>query len=205
MVKEVDEECNYLYSEKNNWYFVYTQLFKNILLWSAHPRMFGKEGFLGNHISIGELNGKLTIHETTHTSQVHPIGQYTIVLDKKSKWYKAHKNGSLVSSSAHAVGLWNDIAEEASKPTTGGMGLGVKKLIKKGKTPNQNIKPRLDKVKEYINNPEKYMVVVRVPYNSKDIIKEIRKYMVHEDCTAIFVTNEDSKTSFVMFNMEWPQ
>jgi hypothetical protein len=207
MVKNVDEECNYLYREKNGWFFIYTQLFNNILLWSAHPRMFGKEGFVGNHLSIGEVNGVVTIHQTTYSSKMHHIGQYNIIWDKTSIWYNTYKGGSLRSNSVEAVGLWNNIAAEANKTQSGSGGLKVvpiimktkKQIIKETKL-EKKIMDRIKKVKEYINKPDAYMVSVRIPYTreNSEVINIIKKI----DASATWVKNDDAKTSFILFNFE---
>jgi hypothetical protein len=51
-VKEIDKECSIFYTVKNGYYFVYPRFIRNVLLWSKHPKAFGTEGYLGNHISI---------------------------------------------------------------------------------------------------------------------------------------------------------
>jgi len=202
MIKSIDDECNYLFREKRGWYFIYTQLFKNILLWSAHPRMYGKEGFVGNHLSIGEQNGQITLHHTTYSSKKHKVGQYYIIWDKTHEWYNAQKDGSLDSTNIDALGLWNEIARSSIEGGGKSVGRGSHHLIKpSGKSANislLNISKRLYKLHEFLSQPEKYMVSMRIPY-MKYSNKDMR---IFKEYTTTLVLNHDAKTAFALINFE---
>ena len=205
LIKHIDEECNYIFREKRGWYFIYTNLFKNMLLWSAHPRMYGKEGFVGNHLSIGEKDGHLTIHHTTYLSKEHHIGQYVIIWDKTHEWYTSHPDGSLNSSNVAAIGLWNDIARSTSTSITGGGKPSsrphlIRPSKKAPKLSFQHVIQRLTKIQTYLKEPDKYMVSIRVPYMTykKQDLKVFNKYA---DSTTLII-NHDSKTAFALMNFE---
>lgn len=223
LVKNVDEECHYLYREKHGWYFVYTQLFKNIMLWSAHPRMFGKEGFAGHHITIGEQNGTVTLHHTMYSSKKHHIGQYNIIWDKTAKWYTTNKDGSLNSTLTEAVGVWNDIARQASASNGGGLSTTKTSrrhsLMRKGKTKAKKLvvssyidilQKRLKKsiVDEYVSKPERYMVCTRIPFldsNDKKKGRSLISYVKKQLSTsgsATVVINHDACVSFILWNFD---
>jgi len=213
-VKVYDEECSYIFREKRNWYFIYTQLFKNLMVWSAHPRAFGKEGFVGNHISIGESthDKKLTLHTTTYSSKLHKLGIHHIIWDKTHKWCSINKNGSINSVDDNVVGLWNNISrfsKDGDQPKDGG-GMTLKLMkpsIRKTK-PNQrtwSFSYRIKKIEKYILESEKYMVSLRIPYEkTKSVITQFQKYIRNlaksQNIDVTIIYNDDAKTSFALIN-----
>ena len=167
--------------------------------------MYGKEGFVGNHLSIGEKDGHLTIHHTTYSSKEHHIGQYVIIWDKTHEWYTSYPDGSLNSSNISAVGLWNDIARQASSSTGGGKPSNTQHLIRPSTktTPNlsfEQVIKRLEKVKYFLNIPEKYMIGIRTPYMNytKQHLKTFKRY---SESTTLII-NHDSRTAFALMNFE---
>lgn len=129
MLKEVDEDCYLKFTMKNNFYYVYTRLIENMLLWSKHPKAFGIKGHMGNHVSIGPLKNKpnnASIHETFYSWKKTPDNLYDILWNKQHIFYdidtinpKELITQQFISSHSIAQSLWDAIYCHNNSKQTG--------------------------------------------------------------------------------------
>jgi hypothetical protein len=214
-VKKLDEDCHIFYTIKNNYYYIYPQFIQNILLWSKHPQAFGKEGRLGNHISIGSKNGiDIDIHETIYTHIFSNKG-HTLIADKiHCDYVIGSDNKTLISNNCHlnqlAQILWDDICCSVYShiQIIGGVNnknynnktynIIVKNKIKKPKININNLLILINNLINKVNlNDNEKVFIIKLPYirssQLKLIIKNISKLDLDRDISII--TNSYCKCS----------
>lgn len=93
--KEIEHDCHIFFSKKDDFYYFYNALLHRLILWSRHPRAFGKEGLIGTHVTIGPDKNKpggFNIHETRYGYSKAHVGDFRIISpDAKYVYYKLDK------------------------------------------------------------------------------------------------------------------
>ena len=135
---------SHILHKKNGYYYVYPKFIQNILLWlalalsqsgSAHPRAFGNEGYMGNHISIGSKNGQeIDIHETVYSTK-QSNEKHILISNRVHCNYTVGPNNILQSNNCNLHHLAQIIWDDISCPTCfiGGSNKSIN-LVKKGKS-----------------------------------------------------------------------
>jgi len=132
--KEVDDDCHLFYTHVGSYYYIYCDLLQQLIVWAKYPLTFGKNGFLGTHLTIGHSKTKddldnLDIHETIYYPFVDQLKNVLINKQKSVFRFKQTEPGHLQCTtrgrpSQHitAKAIWNDICCDAVTQQTSSTG-----------------------------------------------------------------------------------
>jgi hypothetical protein len=206
-VKNIDEECNIFFTIRNDYYYIYPKFMENIILWSKHPKAFGSSGYLGNHISIGEKNGDIDIHETTYNSKISN-NNHILIASKNHINYKI-QNDKLVAvplsqsdMQLKAQILWDDIRCYNKTNIGGGKKLNLvkpgtkSKVLLSFKEKFNIILNRCKNIKKLDNKDH----IIRIPYIIKsELILLSNKILKNTDLNiSIIISDSHAKTSIAI-------
>lgn len=105
-------DCVRYFTNSELVYCVYIRLLRNAIAWSAHPRLAGIEGVIGNHVTIEYKNGMFDVQERIYT--VKTFGIYKILARKTNREYHIHQRNftSLLEEKQHYASIiWNEILD----------------------------------------------------------------------------------------------
>ena len=175
---KIMHDCVRYFTVEGNYFYVYINLTRNTMVWSAHPLASGVKGVIGHHITIGmRADGQLDIHETMYEAE--EILRYHIIARKVPRRYFVHnKTFRLVSKQNppphYAPKVWDEILHYMTigGEMEGGMGKADPKRLITHKNPREHkgiaeifeiITQRLEKVKDTLRNDDK-AAFIRIPY-----------------------------------------
>lgn len=122
------QDCAHFFSSRGSYFYVYARLFYQMMAWSRHPRSFGEQGYLGNHITIGPGQARqgttsLDIHETIYTTVNSAVGNYALIFNKIQRNYSIDRSTHQLMQTQQqqhsdqlAPILWNEILASIDCP-----------------------------------------------------------------------------------------
>lgn len=214
--KEFDT-CVEYFNQLGRYYYVYISLLRNILVWSAHPKLSGLQGVIGHHISIGNIeNGYFDIHETMYTIQ--KMHQYHIIAGKKKRLYTVdpatyHLRSMDAPPPHYAPKVWNQILRYTilqgdMEAQRGGMGHSDPRIIITNKNPRHHmdidsltniITDRIAKVTADLVD-EHNTAFIRIPYVPPSVQTRLTKRL---DALVGSTSTIQSITLVSDFNVEY--
>ncbi len=212
-VKAIDD-CNILFTNKGNYYYCYDGLLTNIIVWARDPLAFGRQGFIGHHITIGWKNNNWDIHETIYSAFENTRGNLVISNNKKCVRYKVSNNQVENTSrnksqyEEYVSNLWNEIrCETSNNIKKDGGGHTVHDIIKPEKS---KITPKLSskQLASIILHEFSYIdkngqaAAIRVPYISKHKEKRVLALLApHVKKEFILWSNHNNPSSFITIGL----
>lgn len=232
-VKQIYDDCNILFTKKNGYYYVYSSLLHQMIIWAADPRSFARQGYLGHHTTIGIKNGIIDMHDTFYGTFKNPRGHMILAKQKTRINYKIDnkhqllKQGGTRSMFENAnQTLWNDICcHQQDIESQVGSGKVVAKpknkttmklintaYLKQEESPVLRIKQIVAIINKRIAEAEKLLVkfkhgAIAVPYISKRIEKRVLKQLVFDNSKQYILFSHhqnDAKSSMICIDM-WMQ
>lgn len=216
-VKQIGDECHVFFVRKGNWFFVYTGLLQRLVLWSKHPRSFGKEGMIGHHVSIGlRDDGEIDVHSTSYDSYAASVGTFKLIAPlAKHTWYRVDDSGDLVRKDGgdmeveeHVAYLWKlircTVDDNDAALYSGG---GIMKMIDYSKRSEHKRSHDRDmkRILHLMNTGTNGCIRTRY-MDKKEMLAEAKKLRKMSSVTnstqqtLAIVSDHDAMTSFVLCN-----
>jgi hypothetical protein len=221
--KEINEDCHIFFAVKGDYVYFYNDLIHRIVLWSKHPRMFGKEGLNGTHVSIGPLDGDdnaFDIHITNYTDYKARVGDFRIISPNSTReYFKAFgpdynliptkHNQAIPSHPEFLAYLWNLLRCQKTNNKSGG---GNKKLLRstrkkiKNNSQIQDIEAIAEKrIKPLLENS--YAGFVRLPYCPKNKLTKLSNHLrklLTDNVDLMIMSCHEEKSSFIWVQLSKP-
>lgn len=230
-VKQIPgEDCNILFTSKRGYYYVYSFLLQQIIIWAKDPRAFARQGYLGHHTTIGIKNGRLDIHDTFYNAFKN-VRNYLILARTKTQidYMVDYSKNELIKLSrgksffeeANQT-LWNDILCHQKDIEVSGKSrdrthekTNVKLMnplyLPKSNTSKLEIKEiaqvinsRIVEARQHLASGKYKLGAISVPYISKLVEKRVLKHVEidQEHQYILFSCHEpDTRCSVICVNM----
>jgi hypothetical protein len=226
--KKVDDDCHLFYTHvltpQASYYYIYCDLLQQLIVWSKDPRAFGKNGFLGTHLTIGGdlLLGNLDIHETIYYPFIDQSKNLLINKQKSVVRFKQTATGHLQCTtrgrpSQHitAKAIWNDICCYAMPDAVPNIVPGGARYKKK-KLPMMEAEPTdvapsehwtIASMQEFISTWATARIfstgVIRLPYIVRTRMNDVADLIlaVVGDRPCMLVSDSSGRCSLLMFGI----
>ena len=107
--KGMDAECTVLFGQHGDYYYIYADLFKFAVQWSAKMFMGPLTGYVGHHLTIGHTGARWNVHHTLYETDITPQGHVLNVQGTKRLSYTV-KNNRLIKTDKSTSGFMADSA-----------------------------------------------------------------------------------------------
>jgi len=213
-VKNIDD-CNILFTTKGNYYYCYDGLLTNLIVWAKDPLAFGRQGFIGHHITIGWKNNNWDVHETIYSAFENARGNLLISNNKKCIKYKVVNDEIEKTSTSqesqyeeYVRNLWNEI--KCDNRVNGGASTRKQIVPHDVIIPDKSQKTTLSSkqlaciILNEITHIKKHIkaAALRVPYISKHKEKKVLALITpHVKREFILWSNHNNPSSFITFGL----
>lgn len=203
-VKRFADGCHVFFTSKGDYYYFYNSLLHRLILWSRHPRAFGKEGYDGSHTTIGfnQNTKRWDIHDTRYHYKNSTVGTFRIIAPEcTERTYHRQQGGRLPQQAPeHVKWLWDQMwCDENTQ--AGGADEGLTKLLKT--TPQQTRPMTMADMKKRCQPVYKAKVhgVVRLSYVPKHRMLEVADGLKREGYNQVLVSHHRSRSTFVWISV----
>ena len=226
-IKNQDDPCSILFTKKGSYYYIYSFLLQQILVWAKDPRAFARKGYLGHHTTIGFKGNTLDIHDTFYNAFTDKYDNIILAKTSKQIFYTVDQNNELIKASGHSSMfqeankiLWNDIKCHQLAQNQTGSGKYISKKVVKLLNPKflppetkhisiistiaHLINKRLQEAYKHMESKKYTCGAVVIPYVSKNVEKRvIQKLALNEDHVNIMFSchDHDTRCSVICINM----